>query len=213
MRNYSSRAEKAYFLFENYKQFLGGKVLDVGCGEAYLRDFVRRSQYVGIDIIGNPDVLIDLEQGVLPFQANTFDCVVCTDVLEHLENIHNLFDELIRVSAKYVIISLPNPAGAAWPRIIRGNNIGKFYGLPPTKPVDRHRWFFNYQQARLFIEERARENLASVRELRPLPFEGKRGFVGKLIEETIKRIRGSTSDCYLNLYAKAIWAVLEKKRE
>lgn len=213
MRNYSSRAEKAAFLFENYRQFLGRKVLDVGCGEAYLREFVRRSQYVGIDIIGNPDVLTDLEQGALPFQANTFDCVVCTDVLEHLENIHNVFDELIRVSAKYVIISLPNPAGAAWPKIIRGAGTGKSYGLPPTKPVDRHRWFFHYQQARLFIEERARENSASVRDLRPVPFEGKRGFLGKLIEEMIRHIMGPTSDCYLNLYTKAIWAVLEKKGE
>ena len=36
------------------------------------------------------------------------DCVVCTDVLEHVNNLHEVFEELIRITKRYVIISVPN---------------------------------------------------------------------------------------------------------
>lgn len=42
----------------------------------------------------------------LPFDDNTFDLVVCCDVIEHLKprDIPNSIDEMVRVSSKYVCI-------------------------------------------------------------------------------------------------------------
>lgn len=47
----------------------------------------------------------------LPFKENFFDIVICTEVLEHIDNLHQAKNELFRVLKKengYFIISTPN---------------------------------------------------------------------------------------------------------
>lgn len=78
--HYASREERAAYTYEKYGRFLQGCILDVGCGDAYLKELVG-GEYIGIDITGEPDVIFNLDQGKLPFNDNSFDCVVCTDVL------------------------------------------------------------------------------------------------------------------------------------
>jgi hypothetical protein len=88
------------------------------------------------------------------------------DCLEHVENIHSLFDELLRVSSKYVIISLPNN----WPNFIRSFFRGKNvthkagYGLKaePDMTGFRHKWFFNIEEAQNFLQNRSDINKANV---------------------------------------------------
>lgn len=70
-------------------------VLDAGCGEGFFLERLIQKNCVGLDISVSrlkracervPDadlVLGDLYH--LPFRANLFDCVICCDVLEHLE--------------------------------------------------------------------------------------------------------------------------------
>ena len=80
------------------------------------------------------------------------------DVLEHLDNIHEIFDELCRVSSKYIIISLPNPYNDFMNFIFKGTKYNKnlkFYGLEPEKEVDRHKWFFSSTEANNFINKRS----------------------------------------------------------
>ena len=75
---YQSRKERAAYTCKKYGEFLQRRILDVGCGDAYLKELVG-SEYAGIDFAGKPDVIFDPEQEKLPFKDNSFDCVVCTE--------------------------------------------------------------------------------------------------------------------------------------
>ena len=128
--------------------YLRGKVLDVGCDEGHLRGLVPGLDYTGIDVGGSPDVLVDLEAAErLPFPDRAFDTVVCSDVLEHLDSLHRVFGEMVRVSRRWLVISLPNNWTNARRPIERGAGSFAFYGLPADKPVDRHKWFFSLEDA------------------------------------------------------------------
>lgn len=138
-----------------------GRVLDVGCDRAVLRDFLGADRYTGVDRSAEADVHHDLQaDGPLPFADNSFDVVVCTDVLEHLDNLHEVFTEIVRVGKKRLILSLPNNWNAARLKIERGRGSFKHYGLPLDPPGDRHRWFFSYEEARdFFLGQAERHNL------------------------------------------------------
>lgn len=97
-------------------------VLDVGCGEGFTLNKLKKNnigkKYLGIDYsktaieIGKrlyPE--LDLKTGdiyKLEFKDNSFDLVICSEVLEHLENPLKALKELIRVSGKYILLSVPN---------------------------------------------------------------------------------------------------------
>jgi len=200
---YSSREERANFIALEYKDFLKGKILDVGCGDKYLRKYLPKEvEYIGIDIAEvSPDVFIDLEKEKIPFTNDYFDCVVCTDVLEHLDNIHEIFNELIRVSKKYIIISMPNCYAANFKEIITGKGGTKYYGLPLEKPQDRHKWFFNYEEAKNFIINKTKQNNAKIINIYPLIRKKPlRNFILKLIYG--KR--------YKNIVGLCLWALIKK---
>lgn len=65
----------------------GKKVLDYGCGnKPYRLLFVEKgAEYVGADLRGNPeaDVILENIQGV-PLAKESFDCLLSTQVLEHV---------------------------------------------------------------------------------------------------------------------------------
>jgi hypothetical protein len=65
--------------------------------------------YWGIGLADGVDEVVNLEEDGVPYGDDSYMCVFCLDVLEHLDNIHEVFDELCRVSSEDVIISLPNP--------------------------------------------------------------------------------------------------------
>lgn len=203
--SYQSREERAAYTCKKYGKFLQERILDVGCGDAHLKALVG-SEYIGIDITGKPDVIFDLEQGKLPFKDNSFDCVVCTDVLEHLEKIHGMFFELARVTRKYVIISLPNNWNPFIKKILKGESDLKFYGLPVEKPKDRHKWFFNYEEAKNFIYGVAEKVEMNVIICEPYcHFEQRRPIINLLAKTILNEKR------YNSIFALALWAVLEKK--
>lgn len=154
---YTDRESKARYIADKYLPILGGRVLDVGCDRRQLATHLPiGASYTGIDLCPEADIVINLDREALPFADRSFDAVLCADVLEHLDNLHAVFDELLRVSDGRVIVSLPNPyrtfvlaaaAGALDPL--------KHYGLPVEPPADRHRWFFGAAQAEAFIRARA----------------------------------------------------------
>lgn len=137
---------------------LQGVVLDVGCDKRHLKQLVGDEvQYMGVDLWGSPDVLVNLEQG-LPFPDCSCDAVVCFDVLEHLENFHAVFDELCRITRHYVVIGLPNVASLKYRLnfLLRGRLPGGKYRLPVRTPRDRHRWLFSLDEARDLVLIRGR---------------------------------------------------------
>lgn len=95
-------------IFRDIRKFmpaLSGEVLDVGCGQSPYKFLLdgSRTTYHGIDIVdaqkfdySNPD--ITPFNGVdIPFEDNSFDAVVCTEVLEHVFHHARLVSEMHRV--------------------------------------------------------------------------------------------------------------------
>lgn len=204
---YTDRHTKGEYIFRKYEAILSGSVLDVGCDQAPLRTFLTQKgiAYVGIDISGAPDIKVNLERGGLPFVNRSFYTVVCTDVLEHLEQIHLICDEICRVAQKYVIISLPNNWYSFLVSFLQ-NDIwlrDKFYGLPLDKPTDRHRWFFGYSQAQSFLAEHASRNGFSVVQIEP-------EHIGTLVE--IESLPQTWRQAFsgIDFSYGTLWCVLER---
>ncbi|MFH1780763.1 MAG: methionine biosynthesis protein MetW [Candidatus Nealsonbacteria bacterium] len=154
---FRNRQEKLDIINANFTHLFSGKVLDVGCDDGYLKKIIK-GNHTGIDKYGHPDILQDISSG-LPFGSKSFETVAALDVLEHIDDIHFVFDELCRVSSKWVIVTLPN--AFEWRfrlSFLFGKSVTGKYGLPAEPPSDRHRWIFSFEEARKFVEKEAQKN-------------------------------------------------------
>jgi SAM-dependent methyltransferase len=81
----------------------GSLVLDAGAGEGQYRKYLLHTRYIGIDLaVGDVqwnysglDAVSDLSR--LPFEANTFDATLCTQVLEHVREPLQVLHEISRI--------------------------------------------------------------------------------------------------------------------
>jgi SAM-dependent methyltransferase len=97
---WSIRRPLADWLREEGRRAEGKRVLDVGCGvKPYYPFFAGASEYVGVDVQENP--YADLAGAVeeLPVEDESFDIVLCTQVLEHVDDPSRAVRELRRVTA------------------------------------------------------------------------------------------------------------------
>ncbi|MAT50403.1 MAG: hypothetical protein CMK32_04370 [Porticoccaceae bacterium] len=105
----------AFYLYRSLKRLLpntiGDTVLDVGCGEMpYRMWFSRPVRHIGIDTQPGEgvDYVID---GVSqwPLESESVDIVLCTQVLEHVEDLPLVLEEISRVlrSEGTLIASFP----------------------------------------------------------------------------------------------------------
>ena len=78
---------------------LEGRVLDVGCGEQPYRSWLTSArEYVGVDVESRPGVAAVIRPGTpWPVQDESFDSVLCTQVLEHDSDPAHTLDEINRV--------------------------------------------------------------------------------------------------------------------
>lgn len=98
------------------KEYGRGKLLDLGCGKAPLRQVYESVTDSQICVDWNNttqfgDVVnfkMDLTKR-LDFGDDTFDTILITDVLEHIPNPENLFDEMVRILKKNGTIILGVP--------------------------------------------------------------------------------------------------------
>jgi SAM-dependent methyltransferase len=76
------------------------RVLDVGCGvKPYYPFFAEvTSEYVGVDVVENPNAELLGPVEALPVEDASFDVVLCTQVLEHCEDPAQAVRELRRVT-------------------------------------------------------------------------------------------------------------------
>ena len=130
-------------------------ILDIGCRDKILKKYLNENViYQGIDFEENHEVIAyNLEEGI-PFPDNSFDVVFALDVLEHVENIHFLFSEILRVTKKEAIVALPNMS--YWKfrlRYLKGKDISDKYVLPANKVLDRHRWLTSYNSSKNLIKK------------------------------------------------------------
>ncbi len=115
-------------------------ILDVGCGEGFTLNRLKEKgigkKLEGVEYAKEAIVLgkttypdIKIIQGSiyeLPYKDNAFDLVLCTEVLEHLEKPQNALKELVRVSNKYLVISVPNEPFFMLAQLLRGKNWSRF---------------------------------------------------------------------------------------
>ena len=119
-------------------------VLDVGCGEGFtllrLKNENIGQKLSGID--NNEQAIayanknypeLEIKKGdvyKLPYKDNSFDLVLCMEVLEHLDKPLVALEELKRVSKKYVLLSVPNEPLFTVQRFLRGKNMKRLGGHP-----------------------------------------------------------------------------------
>ena len=126
--------------FRNFTDLMATKkvdsILDVGCGEGFTLNRLKEKgigkQLEGLEYLQTaiqlgkktyPDIKI-IQGSIyeLPYKDNSFDLVLCTEVLEHLEEQKKALKELVRVSKKYLVISVPNEPFFMLAQLIRGKN-------------------------------------------------------------------------------------------
>jgi hypothetical protein len=213
---YTDRKTKARYVWLKYQAILRGRVLDVGADACHLKPHLApETDYYGIGFGEGVDRVVDLERELIPFPGGSFDCVLCLDVLEHIENIHAVFDEVCRVTRRFAVVSLPN-AWLDFYNMLRHGEYRpgqpmKFYGLPLEPPADRHKWFFSADEAKAFIAYRASKNNMRILQMDHEAW-GIEGHGWRRILRTLARnilLRPSLQ--MDNLYAGTLWVVLEKE--
>jgi len=135
------------------------RVLDIGCGLGICMKALapRSKEMIGLDVypVGkkvNPDLDIrqfDLNSGKLPFDDNTFDLVVATEVIEHTHYPHFVLKEIKRVLRVdgYACISLPNAYNIYNRRDVLFGRKVTDHGFDSFA----HHYFTNIEQNRNFI--------------------------------------------------------------
>ena len=133
-------------------------ILDVGCGEGFITELVRKEfkgikRIVGVDCARealeiakarNPQ--IEFVEGSiynLNFENNEFDIVICTEVLEHLENPQIAFKEIQRVGKKFLLITVPHEPWFRLGNLITLKNISRL-----GNPIDhvQHWTFYKFKK-------------------------------------------------------------------
>lgn len=91
-------------------------ILEIGPGSGIFRSMIGNYGYhvttVDIDLVKAPDVVGNVLN--LPFREDTFDVVVCFEVLEHLpyRYFRNTIEEMASAARNYVFLSLPYQCNA-----------------------------------------------------------------------------------------------------
>ena len=80
-------------LYEWFGQYFGEKNLNVGTGLRHYKGFLT----LDCDPQTQPDVLHNMEETPLPFEANHFDCIFGSHVFEHIRNFVPLVEDFHRI--------------------------------------------------------------------------------------------------------------------
>lgn len=97
-------------------------VLDAGCGEGFVSHYLATRSgsmsITGVDL--QPQAIEFAKKNFgesvtyrlgslysLPFSDNSFDTVVCSQVLEHVDDVETAMAELKRVARRFVVITVP----------------------------------------------------------------------------------------------------------
>ena len=133
----------------------GGQIrlLDAGCGEGFLSKQIKE-HFPGWKVIGLDgaeeaiDLARDFHKGIdfkvgsiykLPFKDKSFDIVVCSEVLEHLDRPYDALRELKRVTDGALLLTVPHEP---WFRL---GNLVAFHNVATLgNPIDHvNHWGFN----------------------------------------------------------------------
>lgn len=119
-------------------------VMEAGCGEGYVSDFVYRNyRNLHIDSFDISEKVINQAKKDFPYinfstgsiykiecEDNTYDLVIASEVLEHLEEPQRALKELMRISKRYILLSVPNEPIWRILNMARGKYIKDFGNTP-----------------------------------------------------------------------------------
>lgn len=147
-KKHTSKNPLQKFLIDNFEKTLANEVkklnvnsiLDGGAGEGFTLEYLRKrgigKTYEGIDFFGkavkigskiHPKITLKQESIYkMSYKDNSFDLVLSTEVLEHLEKPKEALKEIFRVSKKYVLLSVPNEPIFMLSNLMRGKNVSRF---------------------------------------------------------------------------------------
>jgi methionine biosynthesis protein MetW len=124
----------------------GAQVLDLGCGDGVMLDYLqtdKRCAGYGIEIDddkipacvarGVPVIQQDMEAGLAIFADNSFDTVLCLSALQMTKNVEGILRDIARVGRE-AIVSFPN--FAYWP-----HRISLLRGRMPVSKSLPYEWY------------------------------------------------------------------------
>jgi ubiquinone/menaquinone biosynthesis C-methylase UbiE len=113
------------------------KILDAGCGEGFVVSYLLqgndRLAITGIDCSPQaiemarqmvPGVLFNVgDLREMPYSDDSFDLVMCLEVLEHLPDPHKGLRELRRVTSAHCLVSVPHEPFFRATNFLRGKHV------------------------------------------------------------------------------------------
>jgi ubiquinone/menaquinone biosynthesis C-methylase UbiE len=114
---------------------VSSQILEIGCADGRLLNLIDSKYKVGVDISINAlkhvkSIKYAANVKKLPFADNSFDLVICSEVLEHLNDVifQDSLKEISRISSKYIMISVPYKE-QLFRGIIKCYSCNKYYHL------------------------------------------------------------------------------------
>jgi SAM-dependent methyltransferase len=106
------------------------EIIDIGCGtRPYEPIFARYAKgYVGVDVQPSSSVDVVARAESLPFDENSFDCAICTQVLEHSANPWAVSAEIFRIL---------RPGGVAF---VSTHGVALYHAVAGSPVDDSWRW-------------------------------------------------------------------------
>lgn len=110
--------------------------IDIGGAEGYKANLVKH--FFGADVMNTDHAApvcrkaeeiygipsVDCNIHALPFEDNAFDIVLCSETVEHVNDYRHAIDELLRITKKVLVITVPHDPIEKVEENIRNNNIG-----------------------------------------------------------------------------------------
>jgi len=121
-------------------------ILEAGCGTGYITERIAEMKNTSITHIkafdSDDGKIMEAKKRVagvdfftgsiyeIPFSDDSFDLVVSTEVLEHLEEPDKALIELLRVSNEYLLVSVPDEPIWRITKMLRGKYLRDFGNTP-----------------------------------------------------------------------------------
>jgi len=92
-------------------KYISGQTLDLGAGSAKYQNIIKEkaSEYITFDIVPGPNIDVVGDILDLPFEDESFDTIISTQVLEHIEKPWLMIKEVQRILKKGGICILTAP--------------------------------------------------------------------------------------------------------
>jgi len=158
------------------------RILEVGCGGGHILRMFAENQLVGVDVSGEMirksqrnlrDYDVTLHRGELAelrFPRDSFDRIICSEVLEHVVEPESLIAEMARILAPHgrMVVTVPNDT---WIDTIKA--IVRRSGLRYIPPFRNISWGGDQYHLHSWTQQRIRDELSRhlhIETLSTIPF-------------------------------------------